>query len=216
MRLIPLGVDLEAFHVDRAAADGVFRKLNWSRQGPPIVGYLGRFTEAKGLSLLMAVLGDLKTPWRAMLVGAGPLEDRLRGWSKQFPDDRVRICTDVRHHDVPAYLNAMDVLVAPSQTTPNWREQFGRMLIEAFATGVPVIGSDSGEIPHVIAEAGIVVGERDWIAWGRALADLLESPRRREDLAQRGLARAPDYSWPVIARRYLEFFDCILESRTTR
>ena len=52
----------------------------------------------------------------------------------------------------------MDVMCAPSQTTPKWREQFGRMLIEAFASGVPVVGSDSGEIPFVIDEAGVLVG----------------------------------------------------------
>src|SRR5205823_5423875 len=149
MRLIPLGVDLEAFKPDRASSEAVFRKLEWKSDGPPVVGYLGRFTQAKGLGLLMSVLSDLKTPWRAMLVGAGPMENQLRSWAKSF-DDRVRVCTDVRHGEVPQYLNAMDVLVAPSQTTPQWREQFGRMLIEAFACGVPVVGSDSGEIPHVI------------------------------------------------------------------
>src|SRR5438876_2505127 len=116
MRLIPLGVDLDAFQPDRASAAEIFRKLNWDPGGPPIIGYLGRFTEAKGLPLLMSSLSDLNTPWRALLVGAGPLESQLRDWSAAF-NDRVRICTDVRHREVPAYLNAMDVLVAPSQTT---------------------------------------------------------------------------------------------------
>jgi glycosyltransferase involved in cell wall biosynthesis len=140
------------------------------------------------------------------------MESQLRSWAKSF-DDRVRICTDVRHGEVPQYLNAMDVLVAPSQTTPQWREQFGRMLIEAFACGVPVVGSDSGEIPHVIGEAGIVVGERDEITWGHTLRDLLNSPARRKELAERGLARAPEYAWPAIARQYLQFFSELLDAR---
>jgi glycosyltransferase involved in cell wall biosynthesis len=108
----------------------------------------------------------------------------------------------------------MNILCAPSQTTPRWREQFGRMLIEAFACGVPVIGSDSGEIPHVVRDTGIIVGEKDEPGWGRALADLLEDGPRRQDLAARGVERArTEFAWPVVARRYLEFFDAILAGR---
>ncbi len=112
---------------------------------------------------------------------------------------------------MPGYVNAMDVLAAPSQTTRRWREQFGRMLIEAFAAGVPVVGSDSGEIPYVIADAGLVVPEADEKAWVNTLSNLLDSPARRADLAGRGLARATRFSWPVVGRRYVEFFDRLLD-----
>ena len=91
----------------------------------------------------------------------------------------MRIVTGVPHDKVPEYLNAMDLLVAPSQTTPWWKEQFGRMLIEAMACGVPVIGSDSGEIPYVIGDAGMVVSDVDVAGWARAIATLVESPDRR-------------------------------------
>ncbi len=74
---------------------------------------------------------------------------------------RVRVLTGVAHDDVPEHLNAMDLLCAPSQTTTRWREQFGRMLIEAMACGVPVVASRSGEIPHVVGDAGLVVDEAD-------------------------------------------------------
>src|SRR5207245_4143431 len=97
--------------------------------------------------------------------------------------DRVRVTTGVRHAQVPRYLNAMDVLCAPSQTTSHWREQFGRMLVEAFACGVPVVGSDSGEIPYVINGSGLVVGEADEAGWRQARTDLLESPTRRSEVA---------------------------------
>ena len=112
---------------------------------------------------------------------------------------------------MPAYLNAMDLLCAPSQTTGKWREQFGRMLIEAFACGVPVVASDSGEIPHVVGDAGILVPEADDAAWVRTIHGLLADPQRRAGLARRGRDRAVNvYAWPLVARRHLEFFGELL------
>lgn len=209
-RVMPLGVDLAAFRLDLAAGRAVRQSLGWATEGPPVIGYLGRFVAEKGFNLLTRVLDGLKPTWRALFVGSGPLENELRAWADRYPE-RVRICTGVTHDEVPRYLNAMDCLCAPSQTTPRWREQFGRMLVEAFACGVPVIGSDSGEIPHVIGDAGLVVGERDQAGWGEALARLLDSPQQRQELAARGLERAhASYAWPVVARQHLDFFEQVL------
>ncbi len=211
MRLIPPGVDVNHFYPNRKAGLETRRSLDWEEKGPPVIGYLGRFIPDKGLNLLMQVLDKLEAPWRAMFVGTGPMESLLRAWGERYPG-RVRICTNVQHNDVPQYLNAMDILCAPSQTMPNWREQFGRMLVEAFACGVPVIGSDSGEIPYVIQDAGIVVGEKDELGWVREISELLESPSLRQELAAKGLERARSvYAWPIVARQHLEFFTEILD-----
>ena len=100
----------------------------------------------------------------------------------------------------------MDVLCAPSQTTPRWREQFGRMLIEAFAAGVPVVASDGGEIPHVVGEAGVLVAERDQVAWLRAIGSLLDDPKRRDALGRRGRDLAVTrYDWRIVARQHSAF-----------
>lgn len=105
----------------------------------------------------------------------------------------------------------MDILCAPSQTMPNWREQLGRMLIEVFACGVPVIASDSGEIPYVVLDAGIILGEKDRLGWMQALADLLGDTPRRAELSARGIERARRvYAWPVVARQPLDFFSELL------
>ncbi len=214
MSRIPLGVDLATFRPDREAGRAVRRELGWEEGGPAVVGFLGRLVPEKGVDLLMRVLAGLATPWRALILGAGPLEGRIHHWAAKHPG-RVRVCTNVRHAEVPRYLAAMDVLCAPSRTTPRWREQFGRMIIEAFACGVPVVGSDSGEIPHVVDGIGLVVGEADEAGWRDGLAALLESPARRGEMAERGLQRARDaYAWPVIARQYLDFFGQILDHRT--
>ncbi|WP_334790829.1 glycosyltransferase family 4 protein [Nostoc sp.] len=212
MQLIPLGIDVNYFYPNRDAGLKIRRLLTWEEEGIPVIGYLGRLIPEKGLNLLMRVLDSLQTPWRALFVGTGTMESSLRRWAKRYPE-QVRICTNVKHGEVPQYLNAMDILVAPSQTMPNWREQFGRMLIEAFACGVPVIGSDSGEIPDVIQDAGLVVGEKDESGWVAAISDLLNSASQRQELAHKGLERSHTfYTWPIIAKQHLQFFNELLDN----
>ena len=130
--------------------------------------------------------------------------DRLRAGHPS----RVRVVTGVPHDDVPAYVNAMDLLCAPSRTTPTWREQFGRMLIEAMSCGVPVLASPSGEIPYVLGEAGILVPENDPGAWAREIERLLSDRSLRGDLSARSVERARSkFAWPVVARAHLDFFE---------
>jgi glycosyltransferase involved in cell wall biosynthesis len=213
MAQIPLGVDMTCFRPDPERGKAVLKDLNWTNDGPPIVGYLGRFVPEKGLNVLQSALDEITTPWRALFVGAGPLETELRKWAERY-GNRVRICTSVAHGEVPSYLNAMDVLCAPSQTTPAWKEQFGRMIVEAFASGLAFIGSDSGEIPNVVGDAGLIVGEKDSQGWSSAITGLLENATRRHEFAARGLARAHEqFAWAVVARRYLEFFESILAGK---
>ena len=131
--IIPLGVDVDVYRPNAQARGEIHRALGWSDAGPPVVGYLGRFVPEKGLSLLIKALDAQKSPWRALFVGGGALEADLRSWAASLPDNRARIVTGVTHDAVPDHMNAMDVLAAPSQTTSRWKEQFGRMLIEAMA-----------------------------------------------------------------------------------
>jgi glycosyltransferase involved in cell wall biosynthesis len=213
--VIPPGVDVDRFRPDPEARRRVRAQLGWTEDGPPVVGFLGRFVEAKGVRLLLRAW-EAAAPSRLLLVGGGAMEAELRAWAGGF-GDRVRVVTGVPHDGVPGYLNAMDLLVAPSLTTPRWREQFGRMLVEAMACGVPVVGSDSGEIPHVVAGAGMVAAEGDVAAWTRALDELVARPHRRAELARRGLERAGrEFALPVVARRHLAFFDDILDRNLTQ
>lgn len=95
----------------------------------------------------------------------------------------------------------IDVILCPSQTRKNWKEQFGRMLIESFACGVAVVGSNSGEIPYVINQAGVVVGELDEEKWVRETLRLLEDKQERERLIRLGLNRAQGFSVENIAQK---------------
>jgi glycosyltransferase involved in cell wall biosynthesis len=205
-RVIPPGVDTRKFTPDATARARVRSERGWDDE-IPVIGFLGRFVAEKGLPMLSAVLRRIAGPWRALFVGGGEGRAGLDALAASYPG-RVSIATGVAHDDVPAYLNAMDLLCAPSQTTPRWREQFGRMLIEAMACGVPVLASRSGEIPHVVGDAGLLLDEDDETAWVAALDRVLRDPAARRDLSDRGLRKARrEFAWTVVASRHLEFFD---------
>jgi glycosyltransferase involved in cell wall biosynthesis len=86
------------------------------------------------------------------------------------------------------------------------------MLIEAMACGVPIAASSSGEIPHVVGDAGVLIAEDNPPAWREAIERLLTDDALRDDYAARGLARArARFDWQVVARAHLEFFDQLCE-----
>jgi glycosyltransferase involved in cell wall biosynthesis len=158
--------------------------------GPFTIGYVGRLIEAKGPDVLLRAVAGLPGSWRLCIAGAGPRRARLTSLARQLGlADRVSFDPSVSSTDVPRYLNGLDALVLPSLTRPNWKEQFGRILIEAMACGVPVVGSDSGEIPGVVGEAGLLFPEGDIQALRSQLSRLLDAPALREDLSKRGRAR---------------------------
>jgi len=213
-RVITLGVDMNRFRpLPAAGRDEVRRSLGLNE---PMIGYIGRLVKAKGLDLLMHALLKVQGEWSLLVLGSGPYKDSIESWAARHGlQDRVRVLL-VKHDDVPRYLGAMDMLVAPSQTTPSWKEQFGRMVIEAFACGVPVIGSDSGEIPRVIDDAGIVVGESDVHGWTEAIEGLLRDDETRQRLAALGLERCrAHYSVERIAERYIEFYRLLVSGSQT-
>jgi glycosyltransferase involved in cell wall biosynthesis len=205
-RILNLAVDLSEFRpLLPAERTATLQELGLKA---PVIGFVGRLTKAKGLDVLMQAMEQIggARPWSLLLLGSGEYQEKVQAWAeKQGWRDRVRIKL-VKHAEVPRYLGSMDLMVAPSQTMKNWREQFGRMLIEAFACGVPVVGSDSGEIPHVIGSAGRVVPEADVTGWAQAIAQLLDHPEERDTLRNCGLSRATQFSTATIAEQYREYY----------
>jgi glycosyltransferase involved in cell wall biosynthesis len=187
-----------------------------------VVGYCGRFVEEKGLLTLcdaLATLRELPQPWLWLLVGRGELRHTIQSRAEAAGiGDRLRWVTDIAHDQVPRYINLMHTLVLPSETTDSfktltakgWKEQFGHVLIEAMACAVPVIGSDSGEIPHVIDQAGLVFPEGNAAALANHLRRLIEAPSHRQELAQAGYHRAMSrYTNRALAKQLLAFYQDI-------
>ena len=154
------------------------------------VGYAGGLVPEKGLDLLVDACAGLDVPWRLTLAGEGEARGALIEQAARLGvGERVHILPRVASHTMPAFYHDLDVLVLPSRTRPNWMEQFGRVLIEAMACGVAVVGSDSGEIPNVIGDAGLIFAEGDVAALRGYLHELAHDPARRAALGAAGRAR---------------------------
>jgi len=171
--------------------------------GEFVIGFVGRLTPAKGLHVLLEALVGLEGPWQLRVVGTGESRADLEALAARLGiADRVAFLGQQPSTAMPDALRGLDLLVGPSVTTPAWKEQFGRMLVEAMACGVPVIGSDSGEIPHVIGDAGVIVPESDSRTLRAAVARLRDDPVERRRLAEAGRARVLNlFTQEAVARR---------------
>jgi glycosyltransferase involved in cell wall biosynthesis len=152
------------------------------------VGYAGRLVESKGLTDLLEAVRGLDAPVELLLIGDGELRAQLEG--QPIPGSRVKVLDGLTHAQMADGYAQLDVLVLPSRTTPTWKEQFGRVIVEALSCGVPVVGSDSGEIPWLIAltGGGLTFPEGDHRALARELQRLRESPALGRRLAAAGRA----------------------------
>lgn len=149
-----------------------------------------RLVPEKGVDMLLRAAADLPGVWRLHIAGDGPALPGLRRLAAELGiAARVHFDGPLPSDQVAPYLRDLDVLVMTSRTLPNWQEQFGRVLVEAMACGVPVIGSDSGEIPNVIGDAGLIVPEEDIDALRRGLLQLMQDDALRLNLGQRGRQR---------------------------
>ncbi|MBI5670604.1 MAG: glycosyltransferase family 4 protein [Chloroflexi bacterium] len=153
------------------------------------IGYIGRLVPEKGVHLLLDAAARLPDV-RLRLIGGGPEKAALQAQAERLGmAGRVTFVDQLPSIEMPAQYRQLDALALPSLTRPNWKEQFGRVLVEAMASGVPVVGSDSGAIPDVIGGAGLVFPEGDVNALTDCLRRLQADAKLRADLAQKGRAR---------------------------
>jgi glycosyltransferase involved in cell wall biosynthesis len=175
-----------------------------------VIGYLGRLVPQKGVLDLVEALPLLPPHARLRLVGEGVLRPQILARAAELGvSAQVELIPWT--NDVPAELRKLDVLALPSHSTPTWKEQFGRVLIEAMSCGVPVVGSSSGEIARVIGAGGLIYPEGDIVALAAALRRLADDPACGAALGQRGRARVLEhYTQAALAQRYYAIYRSML------
>jgi len=198
VEMLPLGVDIERFHPELPPS---------TEPGALRIGYVGRLDAHKGVEVLIdAVAGQ--PGWTLHIVGDGPTAADI-GRHAAPCGVQVTISGFVPTEDLPDVYRSFDVVVVPSLETPSWTEQFCRVAVEAMASGVPVVASDSGALPEVVGDAGVLVPPGDASALRRTLAELASDPARRAMLGQAGRDRSRRFAWASVAENQHRFYDTV-------
>lgn len=177
------GVDPEIFRKEPSQAEA-------RRKTELVVGFAGRLVAEKGVELLLRAVAGLENAVEVRIAGAGPQRRWLESLAVELAlTSRVRFSGPIPSTEMPHWLNELDVLVLPSVSRPSWKEQFGRVLVEAMACEVPVVGSTCGEIPNVIGDAGLLFAEGDIDGLRACLKRLLADVPLRRHLGQLGRQR---------------------------
>ena len=208
--IIPNGVSLERFTNEIMPlpefSDG---KLN--------ILFLGRISEPrKGLKYLLRAFMLVKNQLpnaRLIIVGKGK-ESGYRRYLEKHGIKDVVFTGFVSEEDKPRYYRSAHVFCAPSLGG----ESFGITLIEAMASGLPVVASDIPGYASVLehAKQGFLVEPKDKEALAIALLHLLDNPELRRTMGEAASLKADEYNWIKVSKRVLEFYDRSQYSRRAR
>ncbi len=208
-----LGVDETAFVPADAALKAKRRADLGLPDGAFIVGFSGRLLELKGVPDLIEAVENIRAQpggegLQLALLGPGEIGPLLGGRSAQPPWLHVRpACA---HAEMAHFMQAVDLFVLPSREWNRdglqWREQFGHVLIEAMACGVPVLGSSCGSIPAVLGDPANIFPQGDVPRLTELLRACILDPARRAAIVRQQTRRLHEnYTNTVLARHWAEF-----------
>lgn len=176
--------------------------------------YAGRLLHEKDIVTLLRAMPLVSTSTTLRIVGDGPERAKIIEMIDLLRlSTRVTVEPSVEPTALLDIFAAADALILPSKTMPFWSEQLGRILLEAMACALPVIGSDSGAIPEVVGDAGLIFPEGNSQALADRIRELEISPARRLELGNLGRDRVQSYSEESLALRNIEFYRHVLARR---
>ena len=180
-----------------------------------VLGYVGRLIQSKGLLDILDALPHLPRDITFVLVGSGELDGALRERVAALGlQPQVRFLPPRKMRELPAVMNALDALLLVSRTTQTWKEQFGRVIIEAHACETPVIGSDSGAISEVIGDGGLTVREGNIEDIAAAIRQLKDNPELARKMGSAGRRQVEKlYTWEAVSRRMRAIYDRVTQSK---
>ncbi|MEI8057845.1 MAG: glycosyltransferase family 4 protein [Actinomycetes bacterium] len=200
--LIPNGVDCSAF-------GGVEPLEGWMPDGATLF-FIGRMDEPrKGLQLLLEALPAIAEQHprvRLLVAGPGDIND-FRSRLAPDIDARVEFLGLISEEDKARAFVSADIYVAPN----TGGESFGIVLLEAMASGTPVLASDIEAFRQVVADgtAGALFANEDAIDLARVASRLLHDAAERADLSVEGLRRAQEFDWQSVASRVVEVYESV-------
>ncbi|UCF06700.1 MAG: glycosyltransferase family 4 protein [bacterium] len=211
--VIPNGIDCERFNPNPAPV---------SNPEDTAIGilYVGRMDKRKGLPYLLRAIpiaqNRLKRKIRLTIVGEGRLRRLLLPKPLDLSGAEIRFCGRVHPRDLPQYYRSADIFCSPA----TGQESFGIVLLEAMASGVPVIASNIPGFRMVVTHRkdGLLVTPKSPTAIAEAIVELAEDNRLAENLRIQGRETAKRYDWPVVIdeleRTFLQLLGQGLERRT--
>ncbi len=209
-RVVPNAVDTSLFvPLSAAERESTRQKLGLSGF---VAGYVGRLVPEKGLLEMIEALPLLAPEISVAFIGEGVQLDELKARARALGvENRVKFLGARPMTELPPLMATLDALVLPSRTTPSWKEQFGRVLIEAGALKIPVIGSDSGAIPEVVGDAGLIFPEGNVPALAQAIAKLHAQPELAKQMGEIGARRVEEqFTWQGVAQQMTKIYAEVL------
>lgn len=202
----PLWADSSLFFLDASKAELRSRNTNTLRVR---VGFCGAVTESKGIVDLLDALELFSDQELSAIhfeiAGGGPCLELARNRLAALGRKGLSFTL---HGPLPAtalpqFFNSIEVLVVPSRSEKHWKEQFGRVIVEAWACGATVIGSNSGEIPVLLEQPELIFEERNPTALLHTLRNAL-SIEHNTDERKKNALRAQPFLDVTLGRRFAD------------